>query len=264
MPGGPRDSSRTRVGPVFDRLNGLEPGWVRTLLSLATHRHPVVAIPTTADFSLLEGYWGPIERGLDPPVSLLSWLIRNLSPPVGDSNVDEHRHLLLQRDPATVATALRLLRSDGNKRAWYVFEGQTFPDAMLVTPDALVVVEGKRTEPVPTESTTWMAGRHQIWRHIDAAWEIRGHRQVFGLFIVEGDFSGEVPPVWRAAIPGALSPATMESSFPHRGPDERQAIAKCLLGVTTWQHVCAEFGIDFSMLPDRLEVIPPTFMDVGK
>jgi hypothetical protein len=252
MPGGLRDSSKTRVAPVFDRLNGLEPGWVRTLLSLATHRHPVVAIPATADFSLLEGYWGPTERGLDPPVSLLSWLVRNLTPPVGESKVDARRQLLLQRDPATVATALRLLRTDGNKRAWYVFEGQTFPDALLVTPDALVVVEGKRTEPGPTESTTWMSGRHQIWRHVDAAWEVRGHRRVFGMFIVEGDETGAVPPLWRAAVQAAIAPETLATSFPHRGAEERDAIAQCFLGVTTWQRVCAQFGIDYSALPDTV------------
>ncbi|HEX7440750.1 MAG TPA: hypothetical protein VF319_11715, partial [Caldimonas sp.] len=189
---------------------------------------------------------------LDPPVSLLAWLVRNLKPPAGASTIDSQRQLLLEYDPAAVAGALRLLRTDGGEGGWCIFEGQTFPDALLVTPDALIVVEGKRTEAGPTESTTWLTGRHQIWRHIDAAWEIRGRRHVFGLFIVEGDGSGDVPPVWRTAIQAALTPETLTSSFPHRGPEEREAIARCLLGVTTWQHVCTHFGIDFTSLPGEL------------
>jgi hypothetical protein len=189
---------------------------------------------------------------------LLSCLIRNLSPPVGASSVNEYRQLLLQRDPATVGIALRLLRSEGNKHEWYIFERQTFPDALLVTPDALVVVEGKRTEPVPTESTTWMSGRHQIWRHVDAAWEVRGHRRVFGMFIMEGDETGGVSTLWSAVVRTAIAPETLAASFRHRGAEERDAIARCFLGITTWQRVCAEFGIDYSSLPDTVLDDAPT------
>jgi hypothetical protein len=65
---------------------------------------------------------------------------------------------------------------------------------VIETPDALIVIEGKRTESGATIDTTWLTGRHQIWRHIDAAWEIRGRRQVFGFFIVEGeDPDGRLP-----------------------------------------------------------------------
>jgi hypothetical protein len=148
---------------------------------------------------------------------------------------------------------LNLLRSETSARAWYIFEGPTVPDAYIQTPDALVVVEGKRTEAGPTTNTTWLAGRHQIWRHIDAAWERRGRRQVFGLFIVESKGgTSEVPELWLKAVQDALSPAVIASSFPHRSPEERQEIAACFVGVTTWQRVIQEFNLPSSTLIDLI------------
>ena len=142
------------------------------------------------------------------------------------------------------------MRTEGGQSGWHILEGPSYPDVLLETPDALIVVEGKRTESAPTTHTTFMEGRHQIWRHIDAAWEVRGRRAVFGLFIVEGQGEApEVPAVWTAAVASAKSDAVLASSFPHRSAVERSAIAQCLLGATTWQRVCAEFEIAFSTLP---------------
>lgn len=47
-----------------------------------------------------------------------------------------------------------LLRSAGTGRGWHVLEGPTYPDVFVETRDALVVVEGKRTEAGPTTSTS--------------------------------------------------------------------------------------------------------------
>jgi hypothetical protein len=68
-------------------------------------------------------------------------LVQNLKPPVGVSTIGLNRQRLLERNSLTIAEALGLLRSKPDKRGWYIFEGQTFPDALLVTPDALIVVE---------------------------------------------------------------------------------------------------------------------------
>lgn len=81
-------------------------------------------------------------------------------------------------------------------------------------PAALIVVEGKRTEPAPTTTMTWMARRNQIWRHIDEAWEVRGARQIFGIFIVEGDAGGHVPRVWADGLDAARSEEALAASSP--------------------------------------------------
>jgi hypothetical protein len=125
----------------------------------------------------------------------------------------------------------------------------------LVAQDALVVIEGKRTEPTTTTDTTWLKGRHQIWRHLDAAWEIRGRRAVYGFFIVESEVDssdGSAPEHWRSAGAECLAPEVLRSSFPHRSEDEAHAISRCYLGVTTWRYVCERFNIDWRTLPNEV------------
>jgi hypothetical protein len=130
---------------------------------------------------------------------------------------DDRRRKLAEGDPETVAEALSLLRTERATRAWYIFEGPTCPDAVLGAEDALVVIEGKRTESGATTETVWLSGRHQIWRHLDAAWELRGRRAVYGLFVVENPNetpSAIVPEHWqqeaRACLDaGALDPASL-------------------------------------------------------
>jgi len=94
-----------------------------------------------------------------------------------------------------------------------------------------------------------MVRRDQIWRHIDAAWEVRGTRQVFGMFVVEDGHCGEVPAVWTQGLHGARSPEALAGSFPHRTEDEIRQLTDCLVGVSTWQKVCGKFGLDYTTLP---------------
>lgn len=110
-------------------------------------------------------------------------------------------------------------------------------------------------------ATTWLDGRHQIWRHIDAAWEVRGRRAASGFFIVEGDSSGDshrLPEVWSEAFLNCLTDEALETSFPHRSMAEARAISRCFLGATTWQRVCDTFGLAWQGLSDRLpnEIVP--------
>jgi hypothetical protein len=259
MPGGRHDSSKTRVAPVFNQLCARQDQWIRTLLSLMQFNPERSSSIPALDYSFRIGGWGDAERTLDPPLALLSWLIRNLDRKKAAEDPHLQRQLLGKRDWKTTCEALRALRSSSATRApWYVLEGPTHPDVYLETPDALVVIEGKRTERYPTTETKWMAGRHQMWRHIDAAWEIRGSRRVFGCFIVEGGDSAsdvDVPDPWRDAFSSTIADDALASSFPHRSDFERKEIASCFVGGTTWQRVCATFGISYSALPSTIDDI---------
>jgi hypothetical protein len=245
---GKRDSSITRVAPVFDELRRQSPpNWVRRLIELPEPGKEVDASlgldPTG------KPYWHPIEKELDPPPCLLRWLVENWNGPhikrrLSGQTMDK-REKLLHGDETTIREALSKLEENPHGRAWYVLEGPTRPDVYIETLDAIVVVEGKRTELGPTTHTDSMEIRHQIWRHIDCAWEIRGDRKVYGFFIVEGEGdSSDVPKAWTDAYREAVSPEAVAGSFPHRSARARAAIAQCFLGATTWQAVCGEFGLD--------------------
>jgi hypothetical protein len=187
---------------------------------------------------------------------LLSWLIRNVELPVGKSEADvgEERRELIARNPKRIEQALGLLGMNASAKAWYILEGKTCPDVFIATEDIVVVIEGKRTEPGPTTSTTWMTGRHQMLRHLDAAFEVLGNRLLFGFFIVEGGREGGLPPAWVNACRETLSPAVAQGSLPHRPQAERTIISEAFLGATTWQQVCSTLGVNYTTLPDEVVV----------
>ena len=145
MPGGKYDSSKTRVRPVFDELWTRGRDWLPQLLALPTDGCADADI-NSRDLTLVDGRWEPKEKCLNPPISLLSWLIRNVNRLASRDLDGEFRQRLAIGDPETIEHALRLLRTEGASRAWYIFEGPTCPDVYLVARDALVVIEGKRTE----------------------------------------------------------------------------------------------------------------------
>jgi hypothetical protein len=258
-----KDSSKTRVQPVFEELLSRDPtgaGWLSNLLSLPTQgegaRSPG---PPTRVGALDDGCGWKFEARLEPPLSLLRWLIENPThtPPrdygTRSQNVKENRELLCAGDEETRRSALELLASTGfRERAWYVFEGKTAVDMLMKTETLIVLIEGKRTEPRPTTSTIWMAVREQMLRNIDAAWDNRGDRNIVGFYIVGDDASTSLSSTWTRAVDNTVSAAMLNGSLPHRSRTERDEIAQSFIGATTWGRVCAELGIDYGSLPDVL------------
>ena len=207
----PRDSSVTRVAPVFSALEKRTDDWVAALLNLAAEGAGFKE-RAWAGLSLQNPRVRFADRGanrrelaLQPPRRLLETLLERAQARPGqtlskDPVVREKRERLLKRDPEVMIEALRALNLNGRDSLWCRFEGPTYPDAVIETGDAMIVVEGKRKERGPTTHTTWMPVRHQMLRHIDGAWECRRGRRVFGLFIVEGEAGGtSVPATWRTA-----------------------------------------------------------------
>jgi len=258
------DSSKTRVVPVFDQLlerDRTGQKWLPKLISLPIGGNRI-SVKSNCDFGIEEVVWGDKEKRLDPPVALLSWLIRHLHlsqntvlPEEENPETTEKRRRLIEGDFKLVKEALESLRKKPTKKAWFIFEGQTQPDVFISTPSLIIVIEGKRTEEKPTTNTTWMPCRHQMFRHIDCAWEIRGSRQVIGFFIVEGNGTDlSVPNNWKMFAQNTITEEVVTASLPHRGPIEQQGIASSFAGVTTWQCICDKFGIVYGDLPDKAKL----------
>lgn len=258
--GGRRDSSGTRVAPVFSALEarGSAP-WLRRLLSLPEPAGALLPgeLEVGSDLTCAFGHGSRKERRLAAPPSLLRWLIPRVERPAiarkEHPETASHRRLLFDRDPSKVAEAIRLIDRGIITRGWHVFEGPTAPDVVIETSRVIVVIEGKRTERGPTRDTQWMPGRHQMWRHIDAAWEVRGGRDVYGFFIVQGDQKGGIPELWRRVAEETASDAVLASSLPHRSDEERAALRRSFLGVTTWDRVVSTFGLPPSVLIPSVE-----------
>jgi hypothetical protein len=243
---GDRDSSITRVAPVFTTLLMRDPTgltWLPELLKLPERQGAADDRPASRSALRRCGWW-PAEVRLPPPPSLLEYLIENTPSGVVDSLPERIR--LAGRDEETLKQAQALLRSRAStslERAWYVLEGPTSVDAYLETDDLVVVIEGKRTEAGPTTRTKWMPVRHQMLRNIDAAWEIRGRRNVVGFFIVEGKTDGGLSEAWNLSCAATVEEKALDGSLPHRDYETRRAISDAFLGATTWQRLCRVFSI---------------------
>ena len=150
---GIHDSSRTRVAPVFGRLQCLDPSgrlWLQGLLELANTR--TLPRPEAGASRLRVAKWWPREAKLAAPPALLRWLLENAQEPRDAAawgrrpEVMANRRRVVDRDADTLAGALQSLQDRRpSPRAWYVLEGPSQPDVYLDSDDVVIVVEGKRT-----------------------------------------------------------------------------------------------------------------------
>lgn len=250
------DSSRTRVAPVLNWLYCRDTSgrtWLPQLLALVGAQ-----CPGALDKPLVEARWWPNEIALSSPLALLTWLVHNCEMPddpaaLGTGETKDRRLALIRRDEATRQLALTGLSQPGRARAWYALEGPSQPDAYLATEEVMIVIEGKRTESQPTTKTEWMTVRHQMLRHLDAAWEFRKGRTMIGLMIVEGaDGNTEVLEPWRDYRRELSDPTVLARSMPHRSERERVEIFKSFAGVTTWQAVTEAVGVPAEVLIPEL------------
>jgi hypothetical protein len=198
---------------------------------------------------------------------MLAWLIRNLEVSTehlwDSSPTSARRRRLAQKDSDTINEALAAIERSTASRGWHILEGESYPDAFVETLEYLLVVEGKRTERKPTDSTTWLAGRRQIWRHIDAAYDVRQGRPVYGILIVEATDQERIPPLWLDATDQLIEKSVLERSLPHRSDPERHAMRQSFLGVTTWQRILTSFGLDWHDLPDTVSDVPAWRIRMG-
>jgi len=130
---GDKDSSKTRVQPVFDQLlkgDCTGEGWLPRLLQLP-QRFDAVAVPIPdPPGRLMTCAWHPKERTMRPPIALLRHLVEREPPdwpaecrPRATAGIPE-RERLLAGDTETRREALMLLSKEGApERAWYVLEG---------------------------------------------------------------------------------------------------------------------------------------------
>lgn len=259
---GIRNSSLTRVVPVFDRLLAADPvggAWLPGLLKLGS-RATEVRLDTITPRLVADhvATWGKGELALSAPLGLLEFLVQTVTPAQVAASGDKgdvlaYRQQLARRNPKTVAEALRGLRSGSRGRHWYVLEGKSKPDATLEMLSAVLVIEGKRTERSCTSKTKWMGERSQLIRHMDGALEHYPGKRVLGLLLVEGDGGPEASRptrYWLSESAAQYEPRMLASSLPHRTQEERVLLASGILGVATWQSVCAENRLPWPPVQD--------------
>lgn len=271
-----RNSSETRVRPVFDELLDRQwndiafaAAWLGTLWRLA--EGVPGPRPAPGDFGRLSEASAPrssrerlgrvFERRVAPPGSLLAWMLRNPDSLTGAARQSTGfgcsgealvwRRRLFGDAPADRARAqseglhqLDRRGPTGSRHQWWAFEGFSALDCCLVTDRAVIVIEGKRTERVSSK-VLWYPSRNQLWRNVEAAQTLAGPR-TFGVIVgVETDDDG------KRELDAAMS--SLDKSCPHLLPAERTALARHLLGYVTWKGTLKPaFGLPDSCFPETV------------
>lgn len=131
------------------------------------------------------------------------------------------RQVIAQRE------ALAALEQTGAKRSqgkWWAFEGTTSVDCYLETENLILLIEGKRTEPL-SACVNWYPGRNQLVRNLEEAQELANDKPFAVLLIAEDNFD-------------PLTPEIISISLPHFSSEERQTLMQHYLGCLTWRQVC--------------------------
>jgi hypothetical protein len=269
------NSSITRVRPAFQMLIRKDQtgvSWIKKIINLA-EENPQFADRLTEDHGRIQpallrkrDYFDPVlkeygiemikleecfEKSLPPPKRFLQWLIKNPSEmrwPKLDLLIQNHEILILREklfgqcgektQNETISRALRELDEYGvteSKGKWWAFEGFTDVDCYLETDKLIIIIEGKRKEPLAT-SIDWYRGRNQLLRNLEVAKEISEDKDFAVLVVSESKIN---------PIKGEI----IDKSLPHYSPGERQELFSHYLGNILWKDLCKETGIPYEDLP---------------
>ena len=252
-----KNSSKTRVRPVFDELRKQElSAWLPELWRMAASSRSgtVIAPPSVGPLRPGKVY----ERTLPPSTAFLRWMVQNpdrltplAAPDYGAKSggtASVSRAALFGADPqareAAQREALQAIDEGGGQgsaQQWWAFEGFTHVDACFETEECLLIIEGKRTEAV-SSSTRWYKERNQLWRNVEVAGELASGRPFGVILAVESAASGQ------AALRDAAQ--SRDDSYPHLTPEQRAELDRHLLGSVVWRDIVAKFDLPESVLLD--------------
>jgi len=191
------------------------------------------------------------EKSLPPPKRFLQWLIQNpskMSWPKIDLLI-ENQEILIYREKLfgqhgkaiqqeTMDRALRELHEYGvmeSKDKWWAFEGFTEIDCYLETDRLILLIEGKRKEPL-ANSTAWYRGRNQLLRNLEVAREACGDKD----FVVVVISESRIDPI---------TPQVIERGLPHFSVEERKELIGHYVGNMLWRDFCKATDISYDDLP---------------
>jgi hypothetical protein len=112
-------------------------------------------------------------------------------------------------------------------------------DCVLMTPQLVVTVEGKRTEPL-SAATDWYPNRSQLVRNLEAAKQLANGRSWATMILSEVPVPDGTDSGLRTLLP---------TSAPHLDNAGREELRAHYLGNLTWQQACDATGLPFESLP---------------
>lgn len=226
---GDKNSSLTRVIPLMDLL-------IKDTVNFDKF-FTIFNKKIKIDYPIIEYRYGYDEKAIQPPRSILKWLVENT-----DKLKDSEKAKIIADTKKSSIERAKLFSNNENQKktalsnlekqklpqvAWYIFEGYTQPDIYIETRTTIIVGEAKRTEDKLTTETTWLKNRAQLIRHIDAV--IDSGKEVYSFFLVENK------DLYNFENYSDIE--YFKKSLPHRDEKTVKKIFDTYCGVTTWNDV---------------------------
>ena len=189
------------------------------------------------------------EKALKPTKQHLMGLVKYLSGKgTGNYSVNgDNRIGLFDGDVSKKELALSEIEDNYDSlpsRAWYIFEGYTYPDLYIEGDDYIIICEGKWTEPHITTETTYLqaangAYRNQMVRHIQGALNSAENKKVYAFYIVDKN-CGYTKDLEKDSFAEQVEKETIALSY-----SEKYDVISSYYGYTTWQDIEQIINVKF-------------------
>lgn len=164
------------------------------------------------------------EAELPPPEAFLRWALENparLNWPeespsrrrkYGESTQSKREDLLAGRSDVRqeALDALGRFGARGSRRKWWAFEGFTSVDCYLETDSLVLLIEGKRDEPVSV-ATDWFPLRNQVIRNVEVAQAVGAEKSKnFAVLVCAEESPKLIESAWANSLPHFSAEQTIE------------------------------------------------------
>ena len=258
---GINNSSEHRVKPLMKSIENNDENFKR-FIALITDKD--LKKPDSLKFYYADKKESKKEKGLLPTkkqlISLVEYLYKNGQ---GLKSDIENRQKIFNGDENTKDLAINIIEHNYPKKcskAWYIFEGRTYPDFYIEGDDYIIVGEGKWTEPHLTNETSYLHidekgyGRNQMIRHIQGAINCnKQNKKIIAFYIVDKEIA------IKNNYYVALDSKNIEESRMREQLDkeilkiddaEKEKIIESYYGMITWQDVEEALNLKFRLLKD--------------
>lgn len=247
---GKRNSSLTRVKPLFDFINS-DIDKLNRFLELFEKTNKRVK----QNF-LIEIRYGQNEKKIPPPKSILIWMLQNLNTlnkvkNYGVKNIDSEtykkRSELFSGNIKLIDEAINAIKTKTKipDKGWYIFEGNTFPDIFIETSDSIFIGEAKRTENDITTKTIWLNQRDQLVRHIDSL--LDQPKPIYSFYILEKEEYLKGTYIKRMEL--YSKKYYFKENLKHRDDKTIERAFNSFIGFIFWENIADCFEITF---PDKI------------
>lgn len=248
---GKRNSSLTRVKPLFDFINS-DIDKLNSFLELFENNNKIVK-----QNSIIEIRYGENEKRIPAPKSILIWMLQNLNAlnevknhGVTDINSETYkkRSELFSGNIKLKEEAIDIIKTSNEtlENKWFTFEGKTAPDIFIETSDTIFIGEAKRTENDITTKTRWLEERDQLVRHIDSL--LDQSKPIISFYILEKEIY--LKGAYKKSMKLYNDRDYFKKNLKHRDNNSIERAFNSFVGFIFWEDISDYFEISF---PDKIK-----------